>query len=189
MADTDKPKKVGGGRRTVKPDTVKTLRDWVARWPGTANLAFDPEERNPVIYSVSAPPSRVKEIPWKREADTLTVLTQRESFSSGAVGAAERRLGKFREQRAAMAAAATDQLRMAEAALLDVWRVYHAAAGGRGAIMRDVLVAERNLRQLEAELGVRMAPEQKAVEEDGYVRVQVPTMPRVLRGMDITEVE
>jgi hypothetical protein len=190
MADTDKPKKVGGGRRTVKPENVKTLRDWVARWPGTANLAFDPEGRNPVIYSVSAPPSRVKEIPWKREADTLTVLTQREGFSSGAVGAAERRLGKFREQRAAMEVAATDQLRVAEAALLDAWRVYHgAAAGGRGALMRDVLAAERNLRQLEAELGVRMAPERMAVEQDGFIRMQVPTIPRVLRGMDITEVE
>lgn len=192
MADTDKPKKVGGGRRTVAPDRVKTLRDWVARWPGTANLAFDPEERNPVVYSVGAPPLRVKEIPWKREADTLTVLTQRESFSSGAVAAAERRLGKYREQQAAIAAAATDQLRTAEAALLDAWRIYHTAAGtagGRGALMRDVLVAERNLRGLEAELGVRMAPERKPVEENGFVSVQIPILPRILRGMDITDVE
>jgi hypothetical protein len=194
MADTEKPKKAkgAGGRRTVAPDKVKTLRDWVARWPGTANLAFDPDERNPVIYSVGAPPTRVKEIPWKREADTLTVLTQREGFASGAVAAAERRLGKYREQREAIASAATDQLRVAEAALMEAWRAYRtaaSAAGGRGALMRDVLVAERTLRELETEAVVRMTVGRMAVEEAGYTAVHVPAMPRALRGMDITDVE
>ena len=192
MADTEKSKKKAGGRRTVNPENVKTLRDWVARWPGTANLAFDPEARNPVVYSVSAPPTRVKEIPWKREADTLTVLTQRGSFASGAVAAAERRLGKYREQREAIAAAAAEQMRVAETGLLDAWRAYHSAsaAGGRGALMRDVIVAERNLRELEAATGARLAVDRKVIDEDGgYVRVEVPIMPRSLRGMDITDVE
>jgi hypothetical protein len=193
LTEMAEPKKVGGGRRTVNPKDVITLRDWVARWPGTANLAFHPERRNPIVYSVGAPPTEVKEIPWKREADTLTVLTQRESFGSGAVAAAERRLGKYREQRAAMATSAIDQLRIAEAALLEAWHVYHAASGstgGRGALMRDVLVAEKTLRELESALGARMAIERKIVkEENGYISVQVPVMPRALRGMDITEVE
>lgn len=196
MSDTEegtkKKRKTTAGRRTVPPDRVKTLRDWVARWPGAANLAFDPEGRNPVVYSVGAPPSRVKEIPWKREADTLTVLTQRESFASGAVAAAARRMGTYREQQVKAAAAGVDQLRLAEAALLEAWRVYRAAAGragGRDALMRDVMVAERNLRGLEAANGVLLAPERTILEEDGYVKVQVATLPRALRGMDITEVE
>jgi hypothetical protein len=92
-----------------------------------------------------------------------------------------------------MAVAAIDQLRMAEAALLEAWHAYHAASGstgGRGALMRDVLVAEKTLRELEAALGARMATERKIVEEEnGYISVQVPVMPRALRGMDITEVE
>lgn len=194
MADTEGAKKTrkAGGRRTVAPDKVRTLRDWVARWPGAANLAFDPEERNPVIYSVGAPLSRVKEIPWKREADTLTVLTQRESFASGAVAAAERRVGKYREQQNAIAATTVDQLRLAETALLETWRIYHSAAGssgGRSALLRDVVVAERALRELEAAAGKRLAIETMILDEDGFVKMRTATMPRALRGMDITEVE
>lgn len=178
--------------QTVKPENVTTLREWVQRWPKAGNLSFDKEERNPVIYSLAAPPTKVKEIPWKREADTLTVLTQRPSFGSTAIGAAERRIGKLREDRAAIQTAAEEQLRLAEAALLDAWRIYRGAAGGAGgrdALMRDIVVAEKGLRALEAAVAGQLSAERKAVTMGEYTTVQTPAMPRALRGMPLTEVE
>jgi hypothetical protein len=179
--------------RTVNPETVRTLRDWAARWPKAGNLGFDPEKRNPVIYSRDGTGKKLKEIPWKREADTLTVLSQREKFSGAAIGAAERRMAKYREQRLATATAAAEQVRVAEAALLETWRAYRSAeggAGGRGALLRDVMAAERALRELEAAVGAQLQPERKPVDvKDAYTTVQVPALPRALRGMELTEVE
>ena len=179
----------GMATRTVDPAMVTTLRDWVARWPKTGNLAFDEEQRNPVIYTRAAPMTKVKEIPWKREGDTLTILSQRDSFGAAAIGAAERRMGKFREQRDTMTAAATEQIRVAEAALLDAWRAYRAAAGGRSALMRDIMVAERTLQELET----AAAPAGRKIVEvtgsgSGFTGTQVPTMPLALRGMAMAEV-
>jgi hypothetical protein len=179
--------------RTVNPETVRTLRDWAARWPKAGNLGFDPEKRNPVIYSRDGTGKKLKEIPWKREADTLTVLSQREKFSGAAIGAAERRMAKYREQRLATATAAAEQVRVAEAALLETWRAYRSAeggGGGRGALLRDVMAAERALRELEASVGAQLQPERKPVDvKDAYTTVQVPALPRALRGMELTEVE
>lgn len=175
--------------QTVKPENVTTLRTWVQRWPKAGNLAFDMEERNPVIYSLAAPPTKVKEIPWKREADTLTVLTQRPSFGTTAIGAAERRMGKLREDRASVRTAAEEQLRLAEAALLDAWREYRGAAGGRDALMRDIVAAEKGLRTLEAAVAEQLSAERKAVQVNDYTTVQTPAMPRALRRMPLTEVE
>ena len=178
--------------RTVDPATVTTLRDWVARWPKAGNLAFDEEQRNPVIYTRTVPMTKVKEIPWKREGDTITILSQRDSFGSAAIGAAERRMGKFREQRDTMAATATEQIRIAEAALLDAWRAYRAAAataGGRSALMRDIMVAERTLQELEAAAApAGRAPVKVASYDGGFFATQVPTMPLALRGMALAEV-
>jgi hypothetical protein len=174
--------------RTVNPDTVRTLRDWVARWPKAGNLGFDPEGRNPVVYTRETPARKLKEIPWKREADTLTVLSQRGAFAGTAVAAAERRMARIREQRDAAASAAQEQIRVAEAAVLEAWRAYHAAdpiARGRGALRRDVLVAERNLRALEV---AQLPAERKVVEMGDVTTVQVPAMPRALRGMELTDV-
>ncbi len=141
-----------------------------------------------MIYTRAAPMTKVKEIPWKREGDTVTILSQRDAFSGAAVGAAERRMGKFREQRDAMAAATVEQVRVAEAALLDAWRVYRAAdgvAGGRGALMRDIMVAERTLQEIEE----AAAPAgRRTVEVKEYTGVQVPVMPLALRGMAMAEV-
>lgn len=185
-AATDKPKALRG--QTVDPDRVTTLRTWVKYWPKANNLAFDPEERNPAIYNQAGTTVKSK-IPWKREADTLTVLSQRESFGTAAVGAAERRIGKLREDQEATKAAAEEQLRLAEATVLDAWRAYRGAAGtagGRDALMRDVIQAEITLRDLEA----AVAPsDRKKVMVDELTSVQTPTMPYALRGMPLTEVE
>ncbi len=173
--------------RTVNPDTVRTLRDWVARWPKAGNLGFDPEGRNPVVYTREMPARKLKEIPWKREADTLTVLSQRSAFATSAISAAERRIARIREQREAAMVASQEQLRIAEAAVMDAWRSYHSADSvtrGRGALRQDVLVAEKNLRALEV---AQLPGERKVVEIGEITAVQVPAMPRALRGMELTD--
>jgi len=185
-AATEKPKALRG--QTVDPERVTTLRTWVKYWPKANNLAFDSEQRNPAIYN-QAGTSVKSTIPWKREADTLTVLTQRESFGTAAISAAERRIGKIREDREAEKAAAEEQLRLAEATVLDAWRAYRGAAGtagGRDALMRDVVQAEKTLRNLEAAISPL---DRKKVMVEELTSVQTPVMPYALRGMPLTEVE
>lgn len=182
--------------RTVDPGTIKTLRDWAARWPKAGNLAFDEKNRNPVVYTRSAPMAQVKEIPWKREGDTLTILTQRDGFSAGAVSAAERRMGRYREQRETIVEAATEQLRAAEEALLEAWREYREAGdtpGGREALLRDVMIAERALNELEEETAAQLYAGRKSVsiaitQKSAYTAVQVPPMLPVVRGMALAEI-
>lgn len=137
-------------QRTVKTDKIVSLKDWVARWPAATNLGFDPDTREPTIYSTTKERTKVSSIPWKREADTLTVLAQPARFSAEAVDAATKRFDGIREQRAGMRKAGEEQMRLAEHAVLEAWRAYSAApVTARAALRRDVLSAEAALHQAE----------------------------------------
>jgi hypothetical protein len=188
--------------RTVDPDTVRTLKDWVVRWPKAGNLAFDTVGRNPVIYSRSAPPQKIKEIPWKREGDTLTVLSQRGGFSDAAVGFAERRMAKYNDQHREQAVLADEQIRNAEQALLEAWRDYRDAEGmsegSRTRLMRDIIVAEKTLREMEQNAARQLKVDRVLVEltdtkiqglvaKDVVISVQTAPFPRSLRGMDLAD--
>jgi len=168
----------------VKPELIKSLEDWVARYPKAANIGFDPETREPTIYSDPAKTTRVRSIPWKREADTLTILSNPSDFSPQAVSAATSRIGKIREQRNQLAAVGNEQLRLAESNLMDAWRVYEAApASGKASLRRDILTAEATMMELEG----KMAPKDRvAVEQQGMVRSYVPPMPFSRRGISVT---
>ena len=140
-------------QRMVKPDDVKTLKDWVSRWPKAGNLGFDPDTREATIYTQTKERTKVSSIPWKREADTLTVLAQPTRFSAQAVAAATSRYGKIHEQRENLRIAGEEQLRIAEMNLLDAWRAYNATpADIRAPLRRDILSAEGTLRELEESL-------------------------------------
>jgi hypothetical protein len=169
---------------TVKPETVKSLDDWIARWPRAKNLGFDPETREPTIYADKERKTIVRAIPWKREADTLTVLANPTQFSAQAVAAATSRIGKIREQRNQLAAVGNEQLRAAEANLLDAWRVYEAApASGKAMLRRDILSAEATMMELEQKL----APKQRiAIEDEMGTHIYVPPMPVARRGISVT---
>ena len=137
-------------QRTVKTELVKNLKDWVARWPKATNLGFDSETREPTIYSATPDRTRVSSIPWKREADTLTVLQQPSRFSAATVEAATRRYTRIREQHAQLRAAGDESLRVAEAAVLDAWRQFRAApAATRSTLRRDILSAEAALHDVQ----------------------------------------
>jgi len=172
-------------KRTVKPEAIKTLKDWAARWPAAGNLGFDPETREPAIFSV-ADRKQVSKIPWVREGDTMTILTQPDRFSEQAVTAARARFSKIREQRAAYVTAAADQLRSAETALLDAWRAYRAAApSARGALRRDIMTAEKAIVDIEAITATQIY---KGRELDPHGGVYVPPMERARRGIPLTAV-
>ena len=180
-------------QRTVKTDKVKTLADWVARWPKATNLGFDPVTREATIYDTTKERVKVSSIPWKREADTLTVLAQPSRFPAAAVAAATSRFDKIRDQRSQQQKAGEEGLRVAEAALLDAWRTYHAEpVATRGPLRRDVLSAEATLRELEA----GMANKDRAIivrydmnEPDTLLSLKtgiyVPPMPASRRGISL----
>jgi len=138
-------------QRTVDPKEIKTLADWVSRLPKVTNLGFDPETREPTVYDRTKERAKVSTIPWKREVDTITVLTKPSGFSAATVAAATARYAKLQEQRAQMRQAGEEQLRLAEKALLDAWQTYAAApAAVRSTLRHDILAAEGTVREIEA---------------------------------------
>ncbi len=176
----------------VKPEAIKTLRDWARRWPATGNLGFDPETREPAVFDTAgADRKQVKKFAWERAGDTLTILAQPERFSQQAISAATGRIGKIREQRTAYETAAADQLRTAERALLDAWQAYRAAEpASRAVLRRDVLTAERAITAIETALAaqVKMGREIQLAPSDGEMvfTVYVPPMPLDRRGIPIS---
>jgi hypothetical protein len=176
--------------RTVDPATVKTLRDWAARWPKVGNLGFDAETREPTIYSRDTGRSKVATIPWEREGDVLTILTQPAGFSEGARTAAGRRYDLWREKQATTAAAGVEQLRAAETALLDAWRAYRGAEGGeRAPLLRAVVSAEQALREVESGLADVLKRGRTAIRTEAGTRVQIPVIPLEARVMPLATAE
>ena len=171
-------------QRSVNPARIQTLRDWAARVGKAPNLGFDEETREPTVYSADGKGTKVSSIPWKREGDTLTILGTPSRFSSQAVDAAKSRYGRIQEQRVALRSAANEQVRVLEAALLDAWRTYEAAdVGARPALRRDILTAEKALREQEE----AVAPRGRVAIEyrTGETGIYVPPMPAERRGIAV----
>ena len=176
-------------QRTVKPEKVKTLRDWVARWPKATNLRFDEETREPVVLSADGAGTQVGSFPWRREGDTMTILTQSSQFSQQAVSAARKRLERIQTRSDQMRAAGEDALRTAETQLLETWRAYEAATPTvKAGMRRDILTAERAVRDLEVALAAEIYPERAFDNADGLNRVFNPPMPVIRRGIPLTAV-
>ena len=170
-------------KRAVKTDKITTLKDWVSRWPA-ANLRFDPDTREPTIYGPDSV-TKVSSIPWKREADTLTVLSQPTRFSAEAVEAATKRLNTMREQREGMRMAGEEQMRIAERAVLDAWHAYYAApTSARSALRRDILAAESTLHQAEASMANK---DRVTVKTGAGVGIYTPPMEFARRGIPIVQ--
>lgn len=175
-------------QRTVQPDKIKTLRDWVARWPKATNLGFDEETREATIYSADATRSRVGSIPWRREGDTLTILSVPSKFTEGGVAAARRRALRYSEKVGQMRTAGEEQQRIQERALLEAWQAYYAAPpAARSVMRRDILAAEKAMREVETIVADQIYKE-RAIREMGtktkpLTGVYVPAMPVRLRGI------
>ena len=115
----------------------------------------------------------------------MTILTQPALFPAGAVAAARGRFAKVQQQRAQISAAGQEQLRIAEAAVLEAWQRYHAAPeSGRAVLRRDILLAERQMREVEA----AMAPRDRVVAfVQDYTTTYVPPFPTAQRGISLVE--
>ena len=177
-------------QRTVKPEQVKTLRDWTLRWPKVSNLDFDADTREPTIYTVDSTRQRVGSIPWRREVDTLTVLSQPSRYTEQMQQAAKGRYDRIVEQKGQLQAAADEQLRIAERNLLDAWRTYEQApVAAKGALRRDVLAAEKAFNEMEAALATQVYRERKVREMAGdIVGTYVPVIPTGRRGIPMSAV-
>jgi hypothetical protein len=173
-------------QRTVAPDKIKTLRDWVRRWPKSANLGFDEETREPTIYSADAARTKVSSIPWRREGDMLTILAQPDRFAGGAVDAARKRYENYKERQIKIRVAAETQIRVHEATLLEAWRAYHAAPSeARGLLRRDIAVAERQLRETEEALASQQNVGRTVITVRNGVVAYTPSIPLERRGISL----
>lgn len=171
-------------QRSAKPDKIQTLADWVARWPKAQNLGFDPVTREPTVYVAEKGGAVAKVFPWKREADTLTVLSQPTRFTADAQAMALRRYEKIHDQQSQMRAAKEEQLRIQVAILLEAWRTYNAASPAlRGSLQRDIMTAEAEVREIEAQLVPRG---RLSIQMDIYTGIYVPPMPDARRGIPLT---
>ena len=164
--------------RTAKPADIKTLQDWVKRWPKVSNLRFDKDTREPTIYTTDNVKSG--SIPWKREADVMTVLSQPTAFSEAAVTAARKRLTTITEARIQTLTAGKDQLLANETALLAAWRAYRAAPSAP--LMQDIFAAEAALVNIEQALANK---NRTVIRSDGFLMTYVPTVPLKQRGLTI----
>jgi hypothetical protein len=173
-------------RSIVNPDTVKTLKNWTDRWPKSANIQFDAETREPVVFSVDGK-SIVKRFPYKREGDVINILSNTQRFSPRAVEIAKKRYSDFKDQQKVSRADIEGQIRIQEGVLLDEWRRYHAAPEAmRGTMRRDILTAERTLNQLEKERAKNVYVDRKGSAMFAVSVYHAP-LPSAIRSIPIAE--
>ena len=150
-------------------------------------MAFDEETREPTIYSADDKRERVASIPWVREGDTMTILSNPGRFSAQAVEAARSRYGRILEQQRGLQKSTEDQIRILESSLLEAWRTYEAAtAAERPSLRRDILAVEASLRT--AEEGLYAQTDRSLIRYTGFGGIYTPPMPYERRGIPITSV-
>jgi hypothetical protein len=150
------------------------------------NLGLDPETREPTVYNTAASDRTiVLSIPWKREADVLTVLSQPTRYTAQAVEIATGRYKKIQDERATARMETEVNLRAAQTVLLTAWQKYHAeGAATRGTLVRDILTAERTLTAIEETLANK-GRKVITLETDQSI-IANPPMPVSQRGLSIT---
>jgi hypothetical protein len=173
---------------TVKPDIIKNLAEFVARYAKSANLGFDPVTREPTIYADAKQTVKVKSIPWKREADTLTVLAQPSRFSASIVDVATARLKEIRDETAVRVLEGEKQLHDAEQAVLSAWHAYKAATDAvKPSLRRDIVAAEKRFQELQVALapsGRILSKYSKPQYSSNATYIYVPPMPVESRGLE-----
>lgn len=176
--------------RTVKTDKVTTLEDWVARWPKATNLAFDSETREPAIFSADAARTRIGGIPWKREADVMTILSQPSRFTSTAVDAARTRYNEVQEQKRQLATGVQGAIREAEAEIMRLWREHDTTPSITDKEQRriDIIAKEKELYGLLSDMNADLYAGRKIITTKEYSRTFVPVIPNERRGLSMTAV-
>lgn len=173
-------------RGTVRPDNIKTLSQWAKQWGTKTNLGFEPTTREPVVYSEDGKRTVVKKFDWRREGDMMTILSNPNRFSAPAREAAQRRFGSFQEAQAQLRQQGELEIRQQETALLQAWQKYRAAPPETQAIIkREIMTAERVLRNTEEALAKALMPERVGRTLDDYDSVYNPPIPMAQRGLPL----
>ena len=75
----------------ANPADIKKLSDWVARYGKYANVTLSETGEPIVLEAKKENPARVVTLPWNREGDVLTVLTNRAAYTQATVDVAVKR--------------------------------------------------------------------------------------------------
>jgi hypothetical protein len=179
-------------QKMVKPELVTSLKDWIQYWPKTQNVEFSKETREPVVFRAvkrgDASRSIIKTIPWEREGDILTIVTQPKSYAPTLVAAAREQLYLFHRQQEIQRRAAVEELQKYESNLLEAWRKVriHAKEGGTGSkevLLQQAIEAEQLFHVKEQELG---SLDRSIIERGRYTAIYEPPLPPALRSISLT---
>ena len=171
--------------QVVNPGTITGLAGFVSRLKRASNLGFDPTTREPTVYTDAKHTTVAKTFPWKREVDTLTVLTSSGAYSQKAIDAALSRVAATRAEVQEAQRTATTDMQVAEARVLDAWRIYNGATNAdKPALRRTVIMEEAALMELERAAAPKTRYSRKFEFVEG-VGVYVPPMSVDRRGIPI----
>ena len=161
----------------ANPADIKKLSDWVSRYGKYANVTLSETGEPIVLEAKKENPARVVTLPWNREGDVLTVLTNRTAYTQATVDVATKRFADVTTM--VNESANQDALSALERRLLEAWRSYRATPSIP--LMKDVNGIEKEL----------LAFERSIARPDRVVlngRLMVPVMPLDERGIGIAEV-
>lgn len=161
----------------ANPADIKKLSDWVARYGKYANVTLSETGEPIVLEAKKDNPARVLTLPWNREGDVLTVLTNRSKYTQATVDVAVKRFADVTTP--VNESANQDALRAIERRLLEAWRSYRATPSIP--LMKDVNGIEKELLAFERSIA---RPDRVVLEG----RLMVPVMPLDERGIGIADV-
>lgn len=176
-------------QRAIAPGVITDLKSWLARWPKASNIGFDPQTREPTVYSADGSGKKVLTIPWRRELDVITVLSQTGTYPAQYVSMAKRRYGDVAEQQKELVDGLEQQQADAESLVLEAWEAYREAPPAmRGTLMSAVISAEKALAAIEEQLGKQLEMSGGFYEdkENEVIRQYIPPMPFSQRGIPIS---
>lgn len=181
--------------RTVDPKNIKGLGDWASRWGNVKNLGFDADTREPIVFAKDGT-TRVDSFPWRRERDTMTILTAPSRFTHEEVRVARERYTAVQTERTESAKGVERDLKLAEEALLEAWRQYHDPRlnpADRAGMRPRIQAAESAVRDLETSLVNAKYPKEQKLrqivvsETQRFQTAYVPPFPTDKRGIPNSE--
>ena len=161
----------------ANPADITKLSDWVARYGKYANVTLSETGEPIVLEAKKENPARVLTLPWNREGDVLTVLTNRSQYTQATLDVAVKRFADVTTP--VNESANQDALRALERRLLEAWRSYRATPSIP--LMRDVNGIEKELLAFERSI----ARPDRVVYEG---RLMVPAMPLDERSIGIVDI-
>jgi hypothetical protein len=169
--------------RTVNPEKVNTLRDWVKRWPKASNLGIEPETREPAVYTADR--SLVKTFPWERKADILTILADPSHFTADAVKAARDKYNEISEGKRQLIADTQASIQTAEKEIMRLWREHDVSQSRPEKTTKrsEIIAKEKELYDLVSDLNAALYAGRTTINKAEGTIAYVPVIPVSQRGL------